>query len=367
MTSATSLLPPSTDRSVLHQRVRALAENRPGIYRMLDAAGRVLYVGKAKRVRSRVLSYFHAREPDDKAARIVAAASNVTWDYVPSEFAAHLAELHEIRRHRPPFNHQMNRRRRAAFITVSADAAPKLGVTTSTGRVDLRYFGPFTSPGRALAAVRVLNDLLGLRDCKDRMPPVFAGQGDLFDAPRRAACPRFDFGTCAGPCAGLVAEAEYRERVAAALRFLGGYALQPVDRVIGRMTAAAADDDFEAAARWRDRFEQLEWLLAATARARAAIQLLTFVYRDVGAFGDDRAYVIRHGLVRAAYPYPGTPIEHEAFRAVVADELARPVPPAGFLDAGTLDEMLLVMSWFRRHPDALRRTEPLERWSAPAA
>jgi excinuclease ABC subunit C len=334
---------------------------------MVDAAGRVLYVGKARRVRNRVLSYFHATYPDEKAARIVAAASDITWDYAPSEFAAQLAELREIRRHRPPFNRQMNRGRRAAFIVVRAGAAPKLAVTCCTGRTDARYFGPFGSPARATRAVRVLNDLLGLRDCRDLLPPVFAGQGDLFDPPTRAACPRYDFGTCAGPCAGLVTEGDYRRRVGTAVRFLGGYSIQPIDRVVDAMSAAAGREDFEAAARWREKFEQLEWLLAATARARAAIQLLSFVYHDAGTFGDDRAYLIRHGLVRAAYPYPATPIEREAFAGVVAAELAHPVPPAGFLDATTLDEMLVVRSWFRRHPDALRRTEPLERWAGSAA
>ena len=69
---------------------------------------------------------------------------------------------------------------------------------------------------------------------------------------------------------------------------------------------------------WRpggaSKFEQLEWLLAATSRARTAIDLLTFVYRDTGDFGDDRVYLLRRGVVRASYPYPATPIEHEAFR-----------------------------------------------------
>lgn len=360
---STTLLPPAADLASLRRRVRALAENRPGIYRMLDASGRVLYVGKAKRLKSRVLSYFRARS-DEKGARIIAAASHVTWDYVPSEFAALLAELREIRRHRPPFNHHLNRRRNAAFVIVTGTGAPKLAVTTSTARREVRYFGPFTSLGRTRAALRVLNDSLGLRDCSDKLPVVFAGQGDLFGPAGRAACPRFDFGTCLGPCAGLVSEADYRRRVEAGLRFLGGYAIEPVDRVVAAMMAASDRGEFEAATRWREKFEHLEWLLAASARSRAAIQLLTFVYRDPGVFGDDRAYLIRHGLIRASYPYPSTPIEREAFRAVVEQDRERAVPPAGLLDADTLDEMLLVMAWFRRHPDALRRTEPLETWLA---
>jgi excinuclease ABC subunit C len=360
----TTLLPPATDLSALRARVKALAEQRPGVYRMVDHTGRVLYVGKAKRVKARLLSYFHAHFPDDKGARILQAAATITWDYAPSEFAAQLTELREIRRFRPPYNLQMNRRRRAAFLTVTLGGAPRLAMTTTTGRTDLRYFGPFASPTRAAAAVRVLNDLLGLRDCAEKMPVVFAGQGDLFAEPARAGCSRYEFGTCSGPCAGLVSERRYRDQVEAAIRFLDGAAIQPIDRAVDAMMEASDRHDFEAAARWREKFELLEWLLAAAARARSAIGLLTFVYRDPGTFGDDRAYLIRHGLVRASYPFPTTPIEVEAFRAVVRAEVATPLPPAGLLEAATLDEMLLVMSWFRRHPESWRRTVPLDQWAA---
>ncbi|MFN0180781.1 MAG: nuclease [Gemmatimonadales bacterium] len=360
----TSLLPPTTDLAALRARVKALAEHRPGIYRMVDAAGRVLYVGKAKRVKARVLSYFNAKFPDDKAARILNAAANINWDYVPSEFSAHLAELRDIRKFRPPYNHQMNRRRNAAFITISTGVAPRLAVTTSTGRQDVRYFGPFTSPGRTAGGLRILNDLLGLRDCAEKMPVVFAGQGDLFAEPKQAGCTRFDFGTCAGPCAGLVEERQYRARVDDAIRFLGGYSLVPIDRTVDQMMRASDQHDFEGAARWRQKFELLEWLIAAGTRARSAIELLTFVYRDPGAFGDDRVYLIRHGLIRAGYPYPSTPIEREAFRGVIEADLAKPLPAAGLLDGATLDEMLLVMGWFRRHPESWRRAVPIERWLA---
>jgi hypothetical protein len=90
--------------------------------------------------------------------------------------------------------------------------------------------------------------------------------------------------------------------------------------------------------------------------------MLTFVYRDPGAYGDDRIYLIRQGVVRASFADPTTPIEAEAFRAVVAAETGRPDPPPGPLPLESVDEILLLMSWFRAHPDALRRTTPLAEW-----
>ncbi|NOT09870.1 MAG: nuclease [Gemmatimonadales bacterium] len=350
---------PAIDLGALHRRVKLLAEPRPGIYRMLDASGRVLYVGKAKRVRARLLSYFHAKYPADKGARILHAASDLSWEYATSEFAAHLAELREIRKWRPPYNVAMNRRRTAFFIGIAEGPAPRLVSTANPSKEQVRYYGPLPSRGRADEAIRVMNDLLGLRDCAERMPMVFAEQGDFFGEPRQAACPRYDFGLCSGPCAGLVTASGYRERVAAAMAFLEGRAIAPVDRIVAGMMSAAEQGEFEMAARWRERFEALEWLLGATTRARAAVELLTFVYRDPGSHGDDRAYLIRRGLVRACYPWPATPIEREAFQGVVNAELAREEPAPGPMGVGTIEEMLLVMSWFRRHPEAFRRTTPL--------
>jgi excinuclease ABC subunit C len=353
---------PSTDLEQLRHRVRALAENRPAVYRMTDALGRIIYVGKAKRLRTRLLTYFRAEYPDDKAARILYAASDIAWDYVPSEFAAYLGELRQIRKFRPHFNHRGNVTRRSVLIKISSDPAPRIYAGAAVARDDARCYGPFRSLGRTLEAVRTLNDLLGLRDCAATMPAVFSGQADLFDQPRQAGCLRHEFGFCAGPCAGFVAEWDYRRRVETAMAFLEGRTLQPIDRIVLAMQEAAGAARFEVAARWREKFEQLEWLLAATSRARSARDLLTFVYRDSGDFGDDRAYLVRQGVVCASFPYPSTPIEHEAFRAVVAEEAAKPAAPAGPLPLDAIDEILLLMSWFRTHPDALRRTTPYSEW-----
>ena len=355
---------PSTDLDQLKVRVRALAENRPAVYRMMDAAGRIIYVGKAKRLRTRLLSYFRAEYPEDKAARILYAAQDITWEYVPSEFAAYLGELRQIRRYRPYFNHRGNVTRRTVLIKVSAGPAPRVYAGSTVARDDLRCYGPFHSLGRTLEAIRTLNDLLGLRDCAAAMPTVFAGQRDLFDEPRQAGCMRHEFGFCTGPCAGFVTEWDYRRRVDTATAFLEGRTIQPMDRVVTSMQEAAASARFELAARWREKFEQLEWLLAATSRARSAVDLLTFVYRDPGDYGDDRAYLVVQGVVRAAFPFPVTPIEREAFKGVVAEHASRPLSPPGPLPLDSIDEILLLMSWFRAHPEALRRTTPLTEWVA---
>lgn len=329
---------------------------------MFDGTGRVLYVGKAKRLRTRLLTYFRASYPDDKAARILYAASEIRWDYVPSEFAAYLGELRQIRKFRPYFNHKGNYTRRSVLIKIAGGPAPRVYGGGTVAREDIRCYGPFQSMGRMQEAVRTLNDLLGLRDCAPPMPVVFAGQEDLFAEPRQAGCMRHQFGFCSGPCAGFVTERDYRRRVDTAIAFLEGRTLQPIDRVVVAMQEAAGNAKFELAARWRSKFEQLEWLLAATSRARTAIDLLTFVYRDTGDFGDDRVYIVRRGTVRASYPYPATPIEHEAFRAVVAEEVSQPAAPAGPLPLESIDEVLLMMAWFRAHPEALRRTTPYEQW-----
>jgi excinuclease ABC subunit C len=357
----TSLALPLTDLEPLHRRVTALAEHRPAVYRMLDAARRVIYVGKAKRLRPRLLSYFRAADSDEKAGRIIRAAADIEWEYQPSEFAACLTELRQIRRHRPAFNSAMNYTRRVAFIKVSAGPAPKIFVARAAPSDGMAHYGPFVSPGRLLEAVRVLNDLLGLRDCTLNMPIRYAQQGDLFGGPGRAACPRYDFGTCTGPCGGLVSEREYRRRVAAAVAFLEARSIAPLDRAITEMESLSAANEFERATRWRDRFEALEWLLAASVRARATLASLTFVYTDPGAYGDQRAYIIRRGTVRATAPQPQTPIEHEAFRALVGEH-AVDEPDDAAIPAEAIDETLLLLSWFRRHPSALGRTVPMEHW-----
>src|SRR5687767_4853308 len=117
---------PLSDLDRLKRRVSGLAEQRPAVYRMVDLTGRVVYVGKAKRLRARLLSYFRDEDPDDRHARILAVTDRIEWDYQPSEFAAFLGELRQIQRYRPPLNIKLNRPRRVGFVKVSGGPAPKI-------------------------------------------------------------------------------------------------------------------------------------------------------------------------------------------------------------------------------------------------
>lgn len=357
----TSLALPLTDLTRLRHRVAALAENRPAVYRMLDPTGRVIYVGKTRFLRKRLLSYFRARYPEDKAARILNSSSDITWDPMPSEFAALLGELRQIHKFRPLFNVQMNRNRRVGFIKVSSGAAPKIYVGSTPGPETIRHYGPFQGTSRLKESVRVLNDLLGLRDCAMQMPVTFSEQADLFGSTVRAACIRHEIGRCSGPCGGMVTEHDYARRVAVAIDFLEARSIAPLDRVIAEMTAASERNEFESAVLWRNKLDQLEWLLATAVRARTAIEALSFVYDDPGVYGDDRIYVIRQATVRTSAPTPRTPIEREAFRVLVSEHVALETM-AGPLPPSAIDETVLLASWFRRHPQALHGTVPLADW-----
>jgi excinuclease ABC subunit C len=111
--------------AIMRSSVRDGAADRPGIYRMLSNEGEVLYVGKSKRVRSRLLSYFRCAFPEEKGARILRSAEKIEWEYTPSEFAALLQELRLIKRFRPRYKVAMMRdARHFSFINLTRGAAP---------------------------------------------------------------------------------------------------------------------------------------------------------------------------------------------------------------------------------------------------
>lgn len=355
------LRPPTSDAQlkVMRAAVKQDAQDRPGIYRMVAGDGEIVYVGKSKRLRTRLLSYFRCAFPEEKGARIVREAERIEWDYMPSEFSALLEELRLIKRYRPRFNVQMKRDGlHYAFIKLTRGPAPKLAVVRGPGQDDSAiYYGPFHGARRVGEAVRELSDLLGLRDCASDRRMVFADQPELFQlAPRTPGCIRYEVKKCLGPCVAACTVRAYDERVGMARAFLEGTDHGPLERLGKEMEEAAERLEFERAASLRDKLHRLESLREQFERFRFAVETLSFRYHVPGHGGDDRVFLIRRGRVRAERPAPRSRDEEAALDALEAEVFDGQVREGTRIPTHEIDELLLLSSWFRRFPAELART-----------
>lgn len=341
--------------TTLRNRVRAEALNHPGIYRMLGRGGVVLYVGKSKQIRTRLLGYFRARSRE-KAWKIVRDAHEIEWEYVPSEFASLLRELDLIKKYRPPYNVQQKRDRIYTFLKLTAGPAPRLHVVRRVTEEPGVFFGPFRGGQRITEAVRELNDVLQLRDCRGGTPIHFADQSDLFGADRAPLCPRAELQRCLAPCAGGCSAAEYASRVSQAHAFLGGDADGPLRTLTERMNTAAANWHFEHAALLRTRIERLAMLREEFQRLKESTTGLSFLYAVPGFGGDHRVYAIRSGSIRAVFPAPRSENERDALLEEASDHFSRPESVSEISTPRRVDELLLVAYWFRIRPREINRT-----------
>jgi excinuclease ABC subunit C len=203
--------------------------------------------------------------------------------------------------------------------------------------------------GRAFDAVRRLNDWFQLRDCSSRQPLRFADQGVLFASEESAKCLRYDIGTCLGPCSGLCTRTEYTAKVRAAQRFLDGKDTTILDILTKQMSAAAAELRFEQAMAARDRLQSLAWLSDRLAFLRGARRANSFVYPLETPSGTVW-YLIHHGEVQGAIRAPVTAEDRQAATQSIHAAFATVAPPGG-VDDQCVDSVLLVTSWFRRHPE----------------
>jgi excinuclease ABC subunit C len=355
------LRPPTPDEQIALMRatVKDGAADRPGVYRMIADDGEIVYVGKSKRLRSRLLSYFRCAFPEDKGARILREADRIEWEYQPSEFAALLEELRLIKRFRPRFNVAMKRdARNYCFIKITKGPAPKLVVVRGAGHDDSSaYYGPFMGATGVGDAVRELNDVLGLRDCAVDQRMHFADQPELFDImPRTPGCIRHEVKKCLGPCVGGCTVAQYDARLNLARAFLDGTDDGPIERLRGEMAEASERLEYERAATLRDKFKRLEALRGQFGRLRFAVETLSFAYTVPGHDGDDRVYLIRRGRVRAETPRPKTPADALEMMAMINDVFTPVERDTGQIPTHEIDELLLLSSWFRRFPAELQRT-----------
>jgi excinuclease ABC subunit C len=356
--------PPTSDAqlAIMRASVREGCADRPGVYRMISDDGEVVYVGKSKRVRTRLLSYFRCAFPEEKGARIIREATHIQWEYTPSEFAALLLELQLIKRLRPRFNVAMKRdARNFAFIKVTRGPAAKLLVVRGASDDSASYYGPFQGAQRVNESLRELHDVLGLRDCSMDRKMYFADQQELFQIyPRTPGCIRYEVRKCLGPCVGGCTEAQYAERVALARAFLDGTDDAPIETLRAEMAQASDRLEFERAAVLRDKLQRLEALKEQFLRFRFAVETLSFVYTVPGFDGEDRVYLIRRGRVRAEDVPPRTARDHRRLARLVEAVFGPLERDSAQVPTHEIDELLLLSSWFRRFPKELERTQRAE-------
>jgi excinuclease ABC subunit C len=343
--------------AIMRDHVRAECRDRPGVYRMHSADGEVVYVGKSKRIRTRLLSYFRCAFPEEKGARIVREAARIDWEYTPSEFAALLLELQQIKRLRPRFNVAMKRDdRNFVFIKIVKSPAPKLLVVRGASDDSAPHYGPFQGAQRVNDAVRELHDVLSMRDCSLDTRMHFADQRELFQIARTPGCIRYEVKKCLGPCVGGCTESEYRERVGLARAFLDGHDDGPLATLRNEMEVASDKLEFERAASMRDKMMRLEALKQQFLRFRFAVETLSFIYTVPGYGGEDRVYLIRRGRVRAEDIPPQAERDHRRLAHLTEAVYGTTERETTQIPTHEIDELLLLSSWFRRFPAELART-----------
>ncbi|MGH7677711.1 MAG: UvrB/UvrC motif-containing protein, partial [Gemmatimonadaceae bacterium] len=284
-------------------------------------------------------------------------------EYVPSEFAALLAELRAIKRYRPRRNVALMRdARNLCFIKVTGGVAPRLTVVRGPGTDDMAvYYGPFLGAVRVGEALRELADVLGLRDCTLDRRMQFSDQSELFQLPPRTpGCLRFELNKCLGPCIAAVSSNDYMQRVAMARAFLDGTDDSPIEALRGEMARSSETLRYERAAAFRDKLKRLEALRAEFGRLRFAVESLSFVYSVPGNDGKERLYAIRRGRVRAEVDAPSSETELSTWDAAVRQIFSDAVDGMQ-VPSHEIDELLLLSSWFRRFPRELDRTQPVNR------
>lgn len=255
--------------------------HRPGVYRMTDKAGQVLYVGKAKDLKKRVASYFRSQGLSQRIHTMMRQVWQVEITVTHTEAEALLLENNLIKQHRPRYNVLLRDDKSYPYIRVSTDHHfPGMNFYRGSRRGPGRYFGPYPSAGAVRDTLGLLQKLFRVRQCED-----------TFFKTRTRPCLQYQIKRCTAPCVGYIESADYAQDVSHALKFLQGKSEDVLEALARRMEEASQRLQFERAAVYRDQIEalgkvsqrqyvigetgDLDIVACATARDQACVQVFS--------------------------------------------------------------------------------------------
>jgi len=242
---------PVTGHRVIQSYLRTL-DGSPGVYRMLDAEARVLYVGKARNLKARVSNYARPQGHSGRIARMISQTASMMFLTTRTETEALLLEQNLIKQLKPHFNVLLRDDKSFPNILVTDHAYPQIKKHRGAKKEKGEYFGPFASAGAVNRTLTQLQRVFLLRNCSDAM---FAS--------RTRPCLMFQIKRCSAPCVGKVSEADYARLVADAERFLQGRNTDVQANLATEMAAASEAMEFERAAALRDRIRALTQVQSA--------------------------------------------------------------------------------------------------------
>jgi excinuclease ABC subunit C len=306
-----------------------------GVYLFRDERGEVLYVGKAKSLRSRVRSYFQRGDARPGAAQLAGRIADVEIIVTRTEAEALHLEQNLVKRYRPPFNIRLRDDKSFPYIAVTvADEYPRVMFTRERHRPGVVYFGPYANAKKVRETLDVLNRVFRFRPCEGPRPGRHSG----------IPCLDFHIDRCFAPCIGAISEEDYARVIDGVVEFLSGDTQSIQRELEERMREAAADERFEEAARYRNRLNAIRHLSDRQAADR----------RDVGsvdviglAVDEDQAAVqvfpLRDGKMIDRYGFHLENVagedEQAALEAFVIEyySTAPSVPPEVFVPAAVTE------------------------------
>lgn len=262
--------------------------HRPGVYRMLNAKHKIIYVGKARDLKKRVSSYFHRTQTTAKTAALMELMVSVEVTVTNTEAEALILEYNLIKQHRPRFNVTLRDDKSYPYIYVSTQQRfPRLQFHRGPRKGKGRYFGPYPSTSTVRQTLNDLQKLFMIRQCQDS-----------FFRNRTRPCLQYQIKRCTAPCVDLVTKEQYAKDIDAAIDFLEGKNQSVIETFVARMEEASAARDYEQAARFRDqisRFKKMEARQLISRTANKDLDILGFASN--GAIHVVTVLFIRNGAV----------------------------------------------------------------------